>query len=152
MHPIPSDVQYNIPAEVYNGSIRQKLHTLSNVRHEDRFLTDAETCQDSNTSVFISVIIPLLDLPNFPPIFHATFFNRFVIIHYLCTHMFLSFIHRYITHKRKPPVPENSKRRKAYFRESPLVHPTDGKTFCSCILIRPNALIHSITEFPLSST
>ena len=55
MHPIPSDVQYNIPAEVYNGSIRQKLHTLSNVRHEDRFLTDTETCQDSNTSVFYTV-------------------------------------------------------------------------------------------------
>ena len=75
MHPIPSDVQYNIPAEVYNGSIRQKLHTLSNVRHEDRFLTDTETCQDSNTSVFYFRYHPLLDLPNFPPIFHATFFQ-----------------------------------------------------------------------------
>ena len=62
-------------AEVYNGSIRQKLHTLSNVRHEDRFLTDTETCQDSNTSVFYFRYHPLLYLPNFPPIFHATFFQ-----------------------------------------------------------------------------
>lgn len=63
--------------------------------------------------------------------------------------MFLSFIHRYITHKRKPSVPENSRDEKAYFRGTTLVHPTEpGKLFCSCILIRPNALIHSITGIP----
>ena len=44
--------------------------------------------------------------------------------------MFLSFIHRYITHKRKPSVPENSRDEKAYFRGTTLVHPTGpGKLF-----------------------
>ena len=98
---------------------------------------------------FISVIIHSWIYRIFRPFFTPLFFNRFVIIHYLCTHMFLSFIHRYITHKRKPSVPENSRDEKAYFRGTTLVHPTGpGKLFCSCILIRPNALIHSITGIP----
>ena len=79
---------------------------------------------------FISVIIHSWIYRIFRPFFTPLFFNRFVIIHYLCTHMFLSFIHRYITHKRKPPVPENSRDEKAYFRGTTLVHPTGpGKLF-----------------------
>ena len=75
MHPIPLDVQCNIPAVTYNGSIHQKLHILSNVRHADHFLMDTGTYPDNN--IFLSFLrCPyILDLPDFPAIYHAIFFR-----------------------------------------------------------------------------